>query len=237
MLVEVVMLLATALPGQYGYVNPPIAQYGHVSPPMVVNSNTGSHLLNTGIVRSKCYVWVQLPNGHRTRIPVINGYLPQISYSINSCGQITRLSCDYAHGRRKSYSDFRGQNVIRYVHISGWGASNKAPTPQHPDKRRGVGGKTPKTPQSPAKAPAPQQPFKRRGVSGNRKVPAPQLLNKRGVIESKKNSKIDKILERVKIIEKRLEPVKPLSSNDMRRPSDITHPENERTKSFPRYQM
>jgi hypothetical protein len=125
MLGELVLLLAIT-PGQCCY---------YQSVPSVAKCET-HYLKNTGTVYQKFYVKIELPNGHETSVPVINGKLPQITYYTNN-NQVTDVVCDYSCGR--DYSDYRGAEIVRYITVSQYGGRSKAPAPHHPDYGRGVG--------------------------------------------------------------------------------------------------
>jgi hypothetical protein len=174
--------------------------------PAVASSNTEHHYLrNTGTIHQKFYVRVQLPNGHQTSIPVINGKLPRIAYYTNNYGRVNKLVCDYAIGR--SYTDYRGRSIIQYGTVSGnsnYGQGKKAPAPRHPDsKQRGVSDKAP--------APSPDR------VTPKAPAPISPDLEKRGA----NSESFDEILKRLEHLQEHLEQKKPVVPGDMKRPSDI----------------
>jgi len=230
------------------YHSPPV--YYYQSPPVTYVEPTVKHdIYNDEYVSSKFYVKARFPdyNNYRCELPVINGYLPSVTVTKDGYGRVARLALDYRSKEFKYDHHYSSKSEIVYTQNSGTsGSSGKTELPKRPAPKVTesiTGGAT-----DPLKKPMPK--IEDRGSPAPaplEKRPAPKLYDDKGsstppTPAPTKDQRIEELLKGLRGSGEFKSsnvggPVAPKveSPSGLMRPSDVTQPEVEKTKKFPRY--
>jgi len=213
---------------------PPV--YYYQSPPVTYSEPVVKYdIYNNDYVSSKFYVKARFTDyNYKCEIPVINGYLPSVQVSTDSYGRVVRLTLDY-RTKEFLYQNYSGKSEIVYSKHNSTSGLPKRPAPKVTES---VTSGT-----DSLKKPMPK--VEDKGSLVEEKRPAPKLFNDKGITpppakSAVKDARIEELLKDLRgngefkgsgsVAPK----VDALPSGVMR-PSDITQPEVDKTKKFPRY--
>jgi hypothetical protein len=221
--------------------------YYQAPPTVYVEPAVKHDIYNNDYVSSKFYVKARFPDyNYKCEIPVINGYLPSVDVTTDSYGRVTRLALDY-RSKEFKYDHYSHKSEIVYSKNGGSSGSVGSPLPKRPAPKvteSVTGGSTdplkkpmPKIEDKGSPAPAPVE-----------KRPAPKLFDDKGSLPSPapatKDQKIEELLRELRgsgefkssnVGSSPAAPKVEALPSGVMRPSDVTQPEVEKTKKFPRY--
>ena len=145
------LILASVLMGQV-YCQPVAICPPTTIPHTYVEPAVYHHIRNVpGGERSRFYTWIQTPDGYRTKIPVINGYLPDGTVH-RSGDRVSSLLLDYSRGH--AWKTSMQDKVIQYDPL---GTQKRLPRTYPPEEdRRPRTYPDPEPSRTPSPAPVPK---------------------------------------------------------------------------------